>query len=166
MSDTDVLDAEWLAAPARRSRSRVLLVSTLAVLVVFLAGVEVQKHWGTSPGGAAGGAGPSVTGSGPVSFQGAPGDGGATGTPGSGSSDTTGTAASAPAVIGKLTAVHRHTWRVEDLGGSTHVVHLTARTTLTRPVSEATRPVRTGSRVVVYGTTSGKSVTATAVTLR
>ena len=49
----DDWDDEWLAAPTRRSRWRSVLVLALAAALVFLAGVEVQKRFGTASGGSA-----------------------------------------------------------------------------------------------------------------
>ena len=42
-----LLDEEWLAAPRRRSRLRVLLAAALAAALCFLGGVEVQQRYGT-----------------------------------------------------------------------------------------------------------------------
>lgn len=156
--DVDVLDVAWLAAPRRRSRLRSALVVVLAVLLVFLGGVEVQKRWGTSSGSAV--AGPSAR-----SFP----AGGFSGFPtGSTTGSTTGatTGATAPAVIGRLTGIHGHTWTVQDLGGTSHRVLVTSATTVTRSLGRATGPIRPGSSVTVQGTTHGHTVTATAVTIR
>jgi hypothetical protein len=157
-AESDELDAAWLAAPTRRSRGRIVLVTAFAVLVVFLGGVEVQKRWGPTSS-------PAANDARPAAFS-----GGALGTPPIGGSSTSGTSstgggASTPAVIGTLTAVHGRTWTVKDLGGTSHRVKVTTDTTLTRPLGEAWGRVRLGTAVVVEGTTHGHRVTATAITV-
>lgn len=162
--DTEILDVDWLAAPSRRSRFRVGMLAALAVLLVFLGGVEVQKRWGASDSSSVSGARPTGGGSFP--------SGGLGGTFPSGSQNgsqtQTGTSggSSTPAVIGKLVRVHGHTWTVKDLGGKTHTVKVTGKTTLTRALAQATGPVRTGGNVTVQGATHGGTVTATAITIR
>ncbi|MGC4113037.1 MAG: hypothetical protein QM747_21990 [Nocardioides sp.] len=166
-TEPDVLDEEWLAAPSRRSRARVGLLLLLAVLLVFLGGVEVQKRWGSD----------STSGTGAVpsgAFRGAPttSGSGTFGSPPTGASDSSdssgaaSTSSTTPAVIGKVTGIHGRTWTVQDLGGKDHTVTVTAETTLTRPLARATGPIRPGSSVTVLGTTHGKAVTATAITIR
>lgn len=170
-AETDLLDAEWLAAPSRRSRARVGLVVVLAVLLVFLGGVEVQKRWGSDDPASAGGRPTSGSlpggGSFPAGgFSGLNGGGTPTGsqsTSGSRSGTSPGTT---PAVIGTLAAIHGHTWTVRDLGGRSHGVRVTDATTVTRSLATATGPIRTGSTVTVQGTTRGGTVTATAITIR
>jgi hypothetical protein len=154
---TEILDDDWLAAPSRRSRSRIGLLAVLTLLVVFLGGVEVQKRWGAGDSATAdrpfgrsfsGGSLPSG------SFTGLPTTGGGT------------TASSIPAVIGTVTRIQGHTWTVRDLGGTSHAVQVTARTALTRSLGDATAPIRTGSDVTVQGTPHGRSLTATVITIR
>jgi hypothetical protein len=142
------LDADWLAAPSRRSRFRVGALVALAVLLVFLGGVEVQKRWGATDA-------PSTTG---ISFP----TGALTRIPST--SSTTGS--STPAVIGKLVRVKGHTWTVRDLGGKSHRVKVTAMTTVTRSLAQATGPIRTGTSITVLGKTHGDAVAATVVTIR
>lgn len=157
--DADALDEAWLAAPRRRSRPRVAMVVALAVLLVFLGGVEVQKHWGASDAAAGGGRPTGLSLPGGGSFP--------TGGLGGTQAQTGSNAATAtPAVIGRVVGIHGHTWIVQDLGGTKHTVTLTDRTTLTRSLKEATGPVRTGSSVTVQGTTHGGTVAATAITVR
>jgi hypothetical protein len=153
--DAQALDDQWLAAPSRRSRFRIAVLAALAVLLVFLGGVEVQKRWGTAA------TNPSAR-SAASPFGGSLPSGGfrSQTTP---SGATTG---ATPAVIGKVTGIHGHTWTVQDLGGKDHTVTVTARTTLTRSVRRATGPIRTGSTVTVQGSTRGHTVVATAITVR
>jgi hypothetical protein len=171
-TDTEILDVDWLAAPSRRSRFRVGLLAALAILLIFLGGVEVQKRWGATDSSSVSGAGPtggSFPGGGSFPSGGLggsfpSGSQNSSQTPTGTSSGTAGT--STPAVIGKLIRIHGHTWTVKDLGGKTHTVKVTGKTTLTRSFARATRPVRTGGSVTVQGTTNGGTVTATAITIR
>jgi hypothetical protein len=164
--EIDILDAAWLSAPVRRSRFRMVLLAALAVLLMFLGGVEAQKRWGS--GGSASTSGRLNGATLPAEgFSGFP--GGGIGTPsGTSSSSRSGTTSgtSTPAVIGTLTRIHGHTWTVKDLGGTTHTVQVTGATTLTRPLGHATGPIRTGTSVTVTGTTTGDTVAATAITIR
>jgi hypothetical protein len=157
--ENDVLDVAWLAAPSHRSRFRIGLLVVLALLLVFLGGVQVQKRWGSTDSSAT--AGRPTGGSFPAGgFSGfGPTSGNATAQTRTGSATT-------PALIGKLTGIHGRTWTVQDLGGTTHTVRVTGTTTLTRSLTRATGPIRTGSSVTVQGTTHGKTVSATAVTIR
>jgi hypothetical protein len=162
---SEMLDAEWLVGPARRSRGRMALVAALTVLLVFLGGVEVQKRWGSASSGASAGGFPSGTFARPqgATSGGAPTQlGAAIGSTAVGGTSTTG--ATTPAVIGTVTRIRAHTWTVKDLGGTSHVVKVTDTTTVTRPVKDLTAPVRSDAQVVVQGTTHGATVTATAVT--
>jgi hypothetical protein len=162
---TEVLDPEWLAAPARRSRSRTTLLAVLAVLLVFFGGVEVQKRWGSSDGATGGALPGTLTRPQGVTFGGAPTQQGSS----PGGADSTSTSSggtTTPAVIGTLTRIRGHIWTVKDLGGTTHAVRVTSTTTLTRALDEATAPVATGSHVVVQGTAHGHAVTASAVIVR
>ena len=161
---TEVLDPDWLAAPSHRSRGRVALLVCLAVLLVFLGGVEVQKRWGAADGEAtsAGPGGLTLPAGGT-----APGGQGSftsgSGTPTESEGDST---SATPAVIGTVTALQGKTWTVTDLGGKDHIVKVTARTLLTRPFAQASEPVRAGSKVTVVGSTHGRTVDATSVTVR
>jgi len=47
-----------------------------------------------------------------------------------------------------------------------HTIRLTASTTITRPLSTATAPIRSGAIVAVQGATEGGHVTATSITIR
>jgi hypothetical protein len=162
---TEILDSDWLAAPSRRSRTRLLLLGALAVLLVFFAGVQVQKHWGSDSGSLASAAPNGLATGGFGAFP-------ASGLSGRASSSTgtngsTGTATpTMPAVIGTVSAVHGHTWTVEDLGGHSHAVKVTGTTTLTRPMADSSAPVHHGATVTVQGKTRGHTITATAITVR
>ena len=63
-TDDPFLDEEWLATKGPRSRWRLALWAALAVSVVFLAGAQVQKHFGTSSSTASAGAPPIPRGQG------------------------------------------------------------------------------------------------------
>jgi hypothetical protein len=165
--ETEVLEPDWLAAPSRRSRSRAVLLVLLAVLLIFLGGVEVQKRWGAA------GSASTSTGLGGLPTGGSfPSGGLGDITAGSGAptqsddgSDSP-SAATTPSVIGTLTRIHSHTWTVKDLGGKSHTVKVSGKTTLTRPITDVSAPIHTGSSVTVTGTTHGRTVVATAVTVR
>jgi hypothetical protein len=168
-AESEILDADWLAAPSRHSRFRIGAVVALAVLLVFLGGVEVQKRWGAGDSSATSGlptgsfpTGGAFPGGGLGGFP--TGGGGTSGTQDNGTTSGTTT----PAVIGTLTRIHGDSWTVKDLGGKTHSVKVTATTTLTRSLARASAPIRTGTGtgVTVQGTTQGDTITATAITLR
>jgi hypothetical protein len=157
--ETEVFEPDWLAAPTQRSRGRVVLLVTLAVLLVFLGGVEVQQRWGAAA---------SSSTSGPRTFP--PGGSGnvtsGSGTPTQSDDGSSPSTSTTPAVIGTLIRIHGHTWTVKDLGGRTHTVEVDRKTTLTRPITDSSTPIRTGSSVTVTGTSHGRTVDATAVTVR
>ncbi len=159
-------DDAWLAEPVRRSRWRLMLVLALAASLVFLAGVEVQKAFGTSSGGtsAASPAGgfPSGMPSGLPSGMAAP--GGATSTDdGSGSSSSGATTQTE--VIGTVVARHGDVWVVEDLGGTKHRITVSEETRIVRESSLSASDVRTGATVDIT-TTSDDAGSAATVTVR
>jgi hypothetical protein len=169
-AESEILDADWLSAPSRHSRFRIGAVVALAVLLVFLGGVEVQKRWGAGDSSSTSG---PPTGSFPAgaSFPAGGVSGlptGGTGTPSGTQDKPTTSGTTTPAVIGTLTRIRGDTWTVKDLGGKTHSVKVTATTTLTRSLARASAPIRTGTGtgVTVQGTTQGDTITATAITLR
>jgi len=159
--ETEVVEPDWLAAPPHRSRGRIVLLVVLALLLVFLGGVEVEKRWGADDASSL--SLPS-RGSFPAGGLGNLGSGSDTPTQTSGGTD--GESNSTPAVIGTVTRIRGHVWTVRDLGGKAHTVKVTGKTTLTRPITDASTRLRTGSRVTVIGTTRGRTVVATAVTVR
>lgn len=173
--DDPLLDEEWLAAPAKRSRGRLILVALLAASVCFLGGAFTQKHYGASTTAAAGGAAGLPDGF-PGGGQGFP--GGAGGFPGGGTSDNqgqdsqsgtsgSGDAASATeAVIGNVVAIDGDTWTVEDLGGKRHQITVTDDTTITREQTLTGDQVAEGDTVNITGTSTGNKLAADQITLR
>jgi hypothetical protein len=151
-SSASMLDAEWLAAPRRRSRLRAALLVLVVAGLVFLGGVEVQKAFGSGSTSAASSGFPA---------------GGFGGTAAGGSSTTSGAGTGGtPVVVGTVTVAAARSWTVKDLGGKTHTVHITASTTITRPLSTATAPISKGALVAVQGTTKGGRITASSITIR
>ncbi len=171
--DDQVLDEEWLAAPTKRSRGRLILIGLLAAAVCFLGGAFTQKHYGPSttaataaPGGTAG-----LPGGFPGGGQGFP--GGAGGFPGAGTqSDQQGAAGGGDqptgteAVIGHVVQINGNTWTVEDLGGKRHQITITDDTLVTREETLTADQVAQGDTVSITGTTSGDKVSADQITLR
>jgi hypothetical protein len=167
-SETEILDADWLAAPSRRSRFRIGAVVLLAVLVVFLGGVEVQKRWGADNSSATSGRPTDAFPTGGAfpagGLSGFP--TGGSGTPSATQDNGTTSGTTTPAVIGTLIRVKGNTWTVKDLGGKTHTVKVGTKTTVTRSLNQATASIRTGTSVTVQGTSHGDTVAATAITIR
>jgi hypothetical protein len=156
-----MLDAEWLAAPRRRSRLSAVLLTLVVAGLVFLGGVEVQKAFGSSSTSAAASSGFPAGGFGgtvPGGFGGtAPGGSSTTSRPGTGGT---------PVVVGTVTVAAAHSWTVKDLGGKTHTIHITGSTIITRPLSAAAAPIRTGALVAVQGTSKSGRITASSITIR
>ncbi len=163
-SSSDVLDEEWQAAPGRRSRVRVTLVLLLGASLVFLGGVEVQRHFGTTaatasaaPAGFPGGAGL------PSGFP-AGAAGGAEGAQPDTGGSTGGDEAS---VIGTVRSVKGDVWTIEDLGGTVHKVTVSDTVRIVRESSVDATDVEEGATVDIAGTTGEDGqVTATTITLR
>lgn len=157
----DDWDDEWLAAPTRRSRWRSVLVLALAASLVFLAGVEVQKRFGTASGGSSALAGapagfPSGMPSGgfPSGMAAPGGDAGAdagadTGADsGSDSGGDSGAGAETRTeVIGTVIAKHGDIWVVKDLGGTKHRITVTEDTRFVRQSSLSASDVAAGATV-------------------
>lgn len=178
--DDALLDEEWLAAPVKRSRLRMILAGLLAASLCFLGGALVQKHYGAgSAGGAAGGLPAGFPGGGSGGFPG----GGAFpgGDPGTGTGTDTGTgtgSSSAPsggtgdvgddstAVIGKVVEVNGDTWVVEDLGGKRHTIKLADDTDVIREEKLQPADVKTGDTVNITGKTDDGGVSADKVIVR
>ena len=163
--DDPMLDEEWLAAPAKRSRLRAALAALLVAGLCFLGGALVQKHFGASSaeeasagaGGFAGGQLPEGLPEG-IAQGGFP--GGAADTSSGDDSDD------AEAVIGEVVAVRGDVWIVEDLGGKRHEVKVGDDTAVVRETRVATAQVNVGDPVDVTGTTSNGRLQADEVTLR
>ncbi len=180
MSETDtviddpMLDDEWLAGPAKRSRLRVVLVITLAAAVCFLGGALVQKNFGTNP--ATQTAAPTGFGGGqlPEGLPGNIGQGG--GFPDAASAGAPDDAAApnqddgSQSVIGKVVKIRGSVWIVEDLGGHRHQISVGDDTEVTRETSIKPRQVKVGDPVDITGTTTDNSsdgqLHANEVTLR
>lgn len=156
------LDEEWLATKGPRSRWRLALLTALAVAVVFLAGVQVQEHFGASPGTAATSGPGFPTGQGiPTGF---PPIGGGNTQPSSGSSDA---GQKSTSLIGTVTRVHGDTLQVKDFGGTTHTITIGPHTSITRPADLHHHDILQGTTVVVeQGHGSSKRRPATSITVR
>lgn len=167
----DDWDDEWLAAPTRRSRWRSVLVLALAASLVFLAGVEVQKRFGTASGDS------SALGGLPAGFpsgmpsggfpSGMAAPGGDTGAD-TGSDSGSGSGAGAETrteVIGTVIAKHGDVWVVKDLGGTKHRITVTEDTRFVRQSSLSASDVAAGATVDIT-TTSDDAGSAATVTVR
>lgn len=169
VSDDPMLDEEWLAAPAPRSRLRVVLVVTLAATVCFLGGALVQKHLGTEDA-AATAAGPAGFGGGqlPEGLREGMDQGGFPGgsVPGSSADGDTATDDAGESVIGEVVRVRGDVWIVEDLGGERHEVEVGDDTDVVRETSVEPEQVEVGDPVDIAGTASGGRLQADEVTLR
>ncbi len=69
-----------------------------------------------------------------------------------------------PAVVGTVTTLKKTELVVTDLGGKTHEVTVSDATTVTVPFSHG--ELKAGDTVMISGTTSGTTVTATLITVR
>ena len=162
VTDDPMLDDEWLAAPAKRSRLRGVLVVALAASVCFLGGTLVQKELGTAstsgaataPSGFPGGGLPEGLPEG-LGQGGLPGDVATTTT----DDDTT-------SVIGKVVEVRGDVWIVEDLGGTRHEVQVGDDTDVVREKRLKPSQVKVGDPVDVTGTDRDGRLQADEVTLR
>ena len=160
VTDDPMLDDEWLAAPAKRSRLRGVLVVALAASMCFLGGALVQKELGTAstsaaatPSGFPGGQLPEGLPEG-LAQGGLPGDVATTT-----DDDTT-------SVIGKVVEVRGDVWVVEDLGGTRHEVQVGDDTDVVREKRLKPSQVKVGDPVDVTGTDSDGRLQADEVTLR
>ena len=144
VTDDPFLDEEWLATKGPRSRWRIALWAALAVAVVFLAGAQVQKHFGTSSSTASAGS-PGLP-RGPGTPAGFPALGGGTTPP---STSATDAGQSTASLIGTVTRVKGHTLVVKDFGGATHTITIGADTSITRLAHLNPGDITTGSTVVI-----------------
>lgn len=153
---TDDEDADFAELPPKRrvpTITKVLLVGIL-VAAAFGGGVMIQKNLGASS---------SSTPSGFPSFAG----GIPAGLPTGAGSGQGSTAASGPVVVGTVVSVSGNDVTVKDLGGTTHVVRVTATTGLATTGVDWSTSLKPGSTVSVNGTKADDgSVNATTVTQR
>jgi hypothetical protein len=155
MPDTD--DADFAEPPPRRRvpmLTKGLIVGILMV-VAFGGGVMIQKQHDASSTSASSGV-PSFSG-------GIPAGAGASSGGASGGS----TAASGPVVVGTVVGVAGNDVTVKDLGGSTHVVHVSATTGLATTSVDWSTSLKPGTTVSINGTKADDgTITATTVTQR
>ena len=161
VDDADI-DDEFGTPPARHRRVPPisgLLALGVVLALTFTGGVLTQKHHDASttasssgfPSLGAGGFPAGLGGAAPTGSSG-----------GSGAATTTG-----PAVIGTVVKVVGQTMTVKDLGGKSHVIHLTGTTKATKSSTVDPGAITTGTTVSVSGTTGADgSVSATTITTR
>ena len=151
-------DADFAELPPKR---RVPLITKLLLVGILVAagfggGVMIQKNLGASSASASS-AFPNFAGGPPAGFP----TGGGTGR------GSTGATGSGPVVVGTVVSVSGNDVTVKDLGGTTHVVHVTATTGLASTGVDWSTSLQTGATVSVNGTKADDgSVTATTVTQR
>jgi uncharacterized protein YdeI (BOF family) len=156
--DDPMLDEEWLAAPAKRSRLRLTLALVLAAALCFLGGALVQKGLGTDTAAA--------TATGPTGSNGGQLPEGL-GLPGA--SDDAGSASTDDAdrsVIGEVVQIRGDLWIVQDLGGQRHTITVGDDTDVTRETTVEPTQVEVGDPVDITGTDSGGQLQANEVTVR
>ena len=162
MIDDD--DADFAELPPKRRVPTITKVLLVGILVAagFGGGVMIQKNFGAgstnSPTGL-----PNLAGGPPAGFL-----AGAGGRGGSGSGSGQGsTAASGPVVVGTVVSVSGSDVTVKDLGGATHVIHVTATTGLATAGVDWSTSLKPGSTVSVNGTKADDgSVAASTITQR
>jgi hypothetical protein len=159
-------DADITAVPPRRrvpALTKLLFVAIIAALA-FGGGVLVQKQHDATLTSASsvpdfaslfgGGALPANAGGRGAAASAAPGAGG-------------GSTGDVPVLIGTVESISGPDLTVKDLGGTSHVVHATAGTTLSVVSADWSGSLKAGATVSVQGTKAADgSVTATAVTQR
>ena len=159
---TDADDADFAELPPKR-RVPVLtkgLIVGILMVVAFGGGVMIQKQHDASSASASSGF-PSFAGGIPAG-AGAGGGGASNGGASGGS-----TAASGPVVVGTVVGVAGNDVTVKDLGGSTHVVHVSATTGLATTSVTWSTSLKPGTTVSVNGTKADDgTITATTVTQR
>ena len=159
---TDADDADFAELPPKR-RVPVLtkgLIVGILMVVAFGGGVMIQKQHDASSASASSGF-PSFAGGIPAG-AGAGGGGASNGGASGGS-----TAASGPVVVGTVVGVAGNDVTVKDLGGSTHVVHVSATTGFATTSVTWSTSLKPGTTVSVNGTKADDgTITATTVTQR
>ena len=159
---TDADDADFAELPPKRRVpvfTKGLIVGILMV-VAFGGGVMIQKQHDASSASASAGF-PSFAGGIPAGV-GAGGGGASNGGASGGSS-----AASGPVVVGTVVGVAGNDVTVKDLGGSTHVVHVSATTDLATTSVTWSTSLKPGTTVSINGTKADDgTITATTVTQR
>ena len=161
---TDADDADFAELPPKR-RVPVLtkgLIVGILMVVAFGGGVMIQKQHDASSASASSGF-PSFAGGIPAGAGAGAGGGGASNGGASGGS----AAASGPVVVGTVVGVAGNDVTVKDLGGSTHVVHVSATTGLATTSVTWSTSLKPGTTVSVNGTKADDgTITATTVTQR
>ena len=163
-------DADITALPPRRrvpALTKLLFVAILGTLA-FGGGVLVQKQHDASLTSASGSFASLFAGGLPTGVGGGLG-GGLGGGPTASASATGGTASSGdvPVLIGTVESVSGADLTVKDLGGTSHLVHATAATTLSVVSTDWSASLKVGATVSVQGSKAADgSVIATAVTQR
>ena len=155
MPDTD--DAEFAELPPKRRvplLTKGLIIGILMVLA-FGGGVMIQKQHDAGSASASSGF-PSFAG-------GIPAGAGA----GGGGASVGSTTASGPVVVGTVVGVAGNDVTVKDLGGSSHVVHVSATTGLATTSVDWSTSLKPGTTVSVNGTKADDgTISATTVTQR
>ena len=163
-------DADLAELPPRRRVPTITKVLLVGILVAagFSGGVMIQKNVGASsansptgfPDFAGGPPAGFLTGAGAGAGAGAGGGGGGGGGQGS-------TAVSGPVVVGTVVSVSGNDVTVKDLGGATHVIHVTATTGLATAGVDWSTSLKPGTTVSVNGTKADDgSVAASTITQR
>ena len=160
MTDTD--DADFAELPPKRrvpALTKGLIVGIL-VVVAFGGGVMIQKQHDAGSASASSGF-PSFAGGIPA------GAGAGGGVASNGGASGGSTAASGPVVVGTVVGVAGNDVTVKDLGGSTHIVHVSATTGLATTSVDWSTSLKPGTTVSVNGTKADDgTITATTVTQR
>ena len=161
---TDADEADFAEPPPKRRvplLTKGLIVGILMVLA-FGGGVIIQKQHDASSASATSGF-PSFAGGIPAGAGAGAGGGGASNGGASGGS----AAASGPVVVGTVVGVAGNDVTVKDLGGSSHVVHVSATTGLATSSVDWSTSLKPGTTVSVNGTKADDgTITATTVTQR
>jgi hypothetical protein len=166
----DEIEEEFAPQPkGKLGKATVLLAVLLVAGLGFIGGVEVQKHHTNSTSGAFGGrtgaAARAAAGAGFAAGTGGFGGrtGGLTGGgAGTGAATGAGQSPATPTVIGTIASISGNTMIVQNFGGKSITVKLTATTAVTKTV--ASSALTKGQTVTVTGATgSDGTVTATAV---